>query len=85
MRHADACSMPRALNWHRAAWPWRTWPGWTAAGWAEIIARIRAAGWSVLLTAAPGDKEGHLIERIQEALAQRNEPPAASLAAALSL
>lgn len=58
---------------------------WTAAGWAEIIARIRAAGWPVLLTAAPGDKEGHLIERIQEALAQRNEPPAASLAAALSL
>ena len=58
---------------------------WTAEGWAEIIARIRAAGWPVLLTAAPGDKEGHLIERIQTALAQRNEPPAASLAGALSL
>ena len=58
---------------------------WTAEGWAEIIARIRAAGWPVLLTAAPGEKEGHLIERIQQALAGRNEPPALSLAGALSL
>lgn len=58
---------------------------WTAEGWANIIVRIRAAGWPVLLTAAPGAKEGHLIERIQTALAKRNEPPAASLAGALSL
>ena len=58
---------------------------WTAEGWANIIVRIRAAGWPVLLTAAPGAKEGHLIERIQTALAKHNEPPAASLAGALSL
>lgn len=58
---------------------------WTAEGWAEIIARIRATGWPVLLTAAPGEKEGRLIERIQQALARRNEPPALSLAGALSL
>ena len=58
---------------------------WTAEGWADIIARIRAAGWPVLLTAAPGAKEAHLIERIQAVLAQRNEPPALSLAGALSL
>ena len=58
---------------------------WTAEGWAEIIARIRAAGWPVVLTAAPGDKEGRLIEQIQVALAKRNEPPALSLAGSLSL
>lgn len=58
---------------------------WTAEGWAEVIARIRTAGWPVLLTAAPGAKEGHLIERIQTALAKRNEPPALSLVGALSL
>lgn len=58
---------------------------WTAEGWANIIVRIRAAGWPVLLTAAPGAKEGHLIEHIQTALAKHNEPPAASLAGALSL
>ena len=58
---------------------------WTAEGWAEIISRIRAAGWPVLLTAAPGEKEGHLIDRIQAALAQRNEAPVLSLAGALSL
>ena len=58
---------------------------WTAEGWAEIITRIRAAGWPVLLTAAPGEKEGHLIQRIQSALAQRNEPAAPSLAGKLSL
>lgn len=58
---------------------------WTAEGWADIIARIRGAGWPVLLTAAPGEKEGHLIARIQTALAARNEAPVASLAGALSL
>ena len=58
---------------------------WTAEGWAEIIVRIRAAGWPVLMTAAPGEKEGHLIARIQAALAARNEVPAMSLAGALSL
>lgn len=58
---------------------------WTAEGWADIIARIRAAGWPVVLTAAPGDKEGHLIDRIQQELALRNEAPAHSLAGALSL
>ncbi len=58
---------------------------WTAEGWAEIISRIRAAGWPVLLTAAPGDKEGQLIDRIQQALAARGEAPAPSLAGALSL
>ena len=58
---------------------------WTAEGWAEIIARIRAAGWPVLLTAAPGDKEGQLIDRIQQALAVRGEAPALSLAGALTL
>lgn len=58
---------------------------WTADGWAEIITRIRAAGWPVLLTAAPGDKEGQLIDRIQQALATRGEAPALSLAGALSL
>jgi heptosyltransferase III len=58
---------------------------WTAEGWAEIIARIRAAGWPVILTAAPGDKEGQLIERIQNALGTRGELPALSLAGALSL
>jgi heptosyltransferase-3 len=58
---------------------------WTPEGWAEIIARIRAAGWPVVLTAAPGDKEGRLIDQIQQALAKRNEAPALSLAGALSL
>ena len=58
---------------------------WTSEGWAEIIARIRAAGWPVVLTAAPGDKEGRLIDQIQQALAKRNEAPALSLAGALSL
>lgn len=58
---------------------------WTAAGWAEIIVRVRAAGWPVVLTAAPGDKEGRLIDQIQHALALRNEAPALSLAGALSL
>ncbi len=58
---------------------------WTAEGWAEIIIRIRAAGWPVLLTAAPGDKEGQLIDRIQQVLAARGEAPALSLAGALSL
>lgn len=58
---------------------------WTASGWADIIQRIRAAGWPVVLTAAPGDKEGRLIDQIQQALAQRNELPALSLAGALSL
>lgn len=58
---------------------------WTPEGWAEIIARIRAAGWPVVLTAAPGDKEGRLIDQIQQALAKRNELPALSLAGALSL
>ena len=58
---------------------------WTPEGWAEIIARIRAAGWPVVLTAAPGDKEGRLIDQIQQALAKRNEVPALSLAGALSL
>lgn len=58
---------------------------WTAEGWADIIARIRAAGWPVVLTAAPGDKEGRLIDQIQQALGKRNEAPALSLAGALSL
>lgn len=58
---------------------------WTADGWAEIISRIRAAGWPVVLTAAPGDKEGRLIDQIQHALAKRHEAPALSLAGALSL
>lgn len=58
---------------------------WTAEGWAEIITRIRSAGWPVVLTAAPGDKEGRLIDQIQQALVKRNEAPALSLAGALSL
>ena len=54
---------------------------WTAAGWAATIERLRAAGWPVVLTAAPGAEEGALVEAIQRRLAA----PAISLAGQLSL
>lgn len=58
---------------------------WTPDGWAEIVRRIRVAGWPVVLTAAPGDKEGQLVDQIQQALSRLGEAPALSLAGSLSL
>jgi heptosyltransferase-3 len=54
---------------------------WSAAGWAATIDRLRAAGWPVVLTAAPGAAEGALVDAIQSHLAE----PAISLAGQLSL
>ena len=54
---------------------------WTPQGWATVVERLRAAGWPVVLTAAPGEQEGALVEAIQQLL----ETPVVSLAGRLSL
>lgn len=54
---------------------------WTAEGWAAVIGQLEAAGWPVLLTAAPGAAEGAMVAAIQRLLPR----PVPSLAGALSL
>lgn len=54
---------------------------WTSSGWAEIITRLQAAGWPVVLTAAPDAGELALITGVQERLAQ----PAIDLSGRLGL
>jgi len=54
---------------------------WTTAGWAEIIRRLQAAGWPVVLTAAPDAGELALTAAVQQQLAQ----PAIDLSGRLGL
>lgn len=54
---------------------------WTTAGWTEIIARLQAAGWPVVLTAAPDAGELRLTSAVQQQLAQ----PAIDLSGRLDL
>ena len=54
---------------------------WTADGMAAVIAQLQAAGWPVVLTAAPDPAELAMVDAIQARL----EKPAVSLAGQLSL
>ncbi|HJW03586.1 MAG TPA: putative lipopolysaccharide heptosyltransferase III, partial [Azospira sp.] len=54
---------------------------WTSDGMAAVISRLQAAGWPVVLTAAPDAAELAMVEAIQARL----EKPAISLAGQLSL
>ena len=54
---------------------------WTAAGWAEIVRRLQAAGWPVVLTAAPDPDELAMTAAVQ----QRLEQPALDLSGRLGL
>ena len=54
---------------------------WTIDGMAAVIADLQAAGWPVLLTAAPDPAELAMVEAIQTRL----EKPAVSLAGQLNL
>ena len=54
---------------------------WTTAGWAEIIRRLQAARWPVVLTAAPDADELALTAAVQQQLVQ----PAIDLSGRLGL
>ena len=54
---------------------------WTTPGWAEIIKRLQAAGWPVVLTAAPDAGERAMSAAIQ----QRLDRPAIDLSGRLGL
>ena len=54
---------------------------WTVPGWVEIITRLQAAGWAVVLTAAPDADELALTAAVQQQLAQ----PAIDLSGRLGL
>lgn len=54
---------------------------WTAAGWGDIVQRLQAAGWPVVLTAAPDAGELALNAAVQQRLAQ----PAIDLGGRLGL
>jgi heptosyltransferase-3 len=54
---------------------------WTTAGWVEIIGRLQASGWPVVLTAAPDASELQMTAEVQRRLAR----PAIDLSGRLSL
>lgn len=58
---------------------------WSTDGMAALVARLQAAGWPVVLSAAPDAAELALVEAIQTGLARLGAPAAHSLAGQLQL
>lgn len=54
---------------------------WTTAGWVEVASRLQAAGWPVVLTAAPDEAEIRMTAAVQQRLAS----PAVDLSGQLQL